>query len=86
MILRTVAGPGDEVIFVSPPWFFYEAMIAGAGATPVRVSIDATTLDLDLGAIEGAITAKTAAIIVNTPHNPTGKIYPAETLRGWRAS
>ncbi len=80
MILRTVAGPGDEVIFVSPPWFFYEAMIAGAGATPVRVSIDATTLDLDLGAIEGAITAKTAAIIVNTPHNPTGKIYPAETL------
>lgn len=78
--LRLVAGPGDEVIFISPPWFFYEAMIIDAGATPVRVKIDAHSFDLDLEAIEAAITAHTRAIIVNSPNNPTGKIYPPETL------
>src|SRR5262249_34557008 len=35
--LMVAADPGDEVIFISPPWFFYESLIAAAGATPVRV-------------------------------------------------
>jgi aspartate aminotransferase len=68
------------VIFVSPPWFFYESLIVAAGATPVRVNVDPATFDLDLGAIEAALTERTRAIIVNSPHNPTGKIYPAATL------
>ena len=38
--LRTLVDPGDEVIFVSPPWFFYETLIVAAGATPVRVLAD----------------------------------------------
>ena len=38
--LHTIVDPGDEVLFVSPPWFFYEAMILAAGATPVRVRVD----------------------------------------------
>jgi aspartate aminotransferase len=79
--LSTVTDPGDEVIFISPPWFFYEGIIAGLGGVPVRVRIDPATFDLDLNAIEAAITPKTRAIIVNSPNNPTGKIYPAETLR-----
>lgn len=78
--LAAVTDPGDEVIFISPPWFFYEALIAAAGATPVRVRCDPQTFDLDLAAIEAAITERTRAIIVNTPNNPTGKIYPAATL------
>jgi len=79
--LRTLVDPGDEVIFVSPPWFFYETLIVAAGATPVRVFADrAHDFDLDLGAIEAAITPRTRAIIVNSPHNPSGRIYTPEQL------
>ncbi len=80
MCIRAVADPGDEVVFCSPPWFFYEALIVGAGATPVRVRVDLETWDLDVGAIEAALTERTRAIVVNSPNNPTGKIYPRETL------
>jgi aspartate aminotransferase len=78
--LTTVVDPGDEVIFISPPWFFYESLIATAGARPVRVKCNPETFDLDLKAIEAAISERTRGIIINSPHNPTGKIYPAETL------
>ena len=77
---RALCEPGDEVITISPPHFLYAALIVAAGAVPVSVPIDRTSLDLDLPAIEGAITPRTRAIIVNTPHNPTGKIFPRETL------
>lgn len=78
--LLTLAGKGDEVIFNAPPWFFYEAMIVAAGATPVRIPVRSDNFDLDLDAIASALTPRTRAIIVNSPHNPTGKIYPPETL------
>jgi aspartate aminotransferase len=80
LCIRAVADPGDEVIFCSPPWFFYEALITAGGATPVRVRVNLETWDLDVEAVEAAITERTRAIIVNSPNNPTGKIYPAETL------
>ncbi len=38
--IRVVSDPGDEVIFLSPPWFFYEALIVASGATPVRVKLE----------------------------------------------
>lgn len=79
--LNALTDPGDEVIFISPPWFFYEALIVAVGAVPVRVKVDLQTFDLDVDAIAAAITPKTRAIIVNSPNNPTGKIYPPETLR-----
>lgn len=78
--LNTLIEPGDEVIFISPPWFFYEGMIGHAGGLPVRVKIDLDTFDLALDAIAAAISDKTRAIIINSPNNPTGKIYPPETL------
>ena len=71
----------DEVIYMNPPWFFYEGMILNMGGTPVPVNVDPQTFDLDLAAIEKAITAKTRFVLVNSPHNPTGKIYTAATLR-----
>lgn len=80
VVLGTIVDPGDEVIFISPPWFFYEALIAAAGATPVRVGVERTSFDLDLDAIATAVGPRTRAIIVNSPHNPTGKIYGRETL------
>jgi aspartate aminotransferase len=78
--LRTVCEPGDEVIIISPPHFLYPPLIMAAGATPVSVKVDPDTFDLDLDAIRAAITERTRAIIVNTPHNPTGKIFPPATL------
>lgn len=78
--IAALTDPGDEVIYITPPWFFYEAIIVSHGATPVRVSIDRGSYDLDLDAIRAAITARTKAIIVNSPNNPTGRIYPPATL------
>jgi aspartate aminotransferase len=80
MVLRTVVGPGDDVIYITPPWFFYEGMIRFNGAEPVKVPMDRETFDLDVDAIAAAITPKTRALILNTPHNPTGKIYTPERL------
>lgn len=80
--IGTVTDPGDEVVFLSPPWFFYEALIIAAGATPVRVPVQQPSWDLDLDAIAAAITERTRAIIVNSPNNPTGRIYTAEQLEG----
>lgn len=82
VVLGAMTDPGDEVIFISPPWFFYESLIAAHGAVPVRVHAHPVTFDLDLDAIAAAIGEHTRAIIVNSPNNPTGKIYPPETLDG----
>ncbi len=79
--IRAIVEPGDEVIFVSPPWFFYELLIASADATPVRVRFTPPAFDLDTAAIEAAITPRTRAVLINSPHNPTGRIYPIEALR-----
>ena len=79
--LAAVVDYGDEVIFVSPPWFFYEAMILGAGGTPVRVRMNEETFDLDLDALAHALSPRTRAVVINTPHNPTGRVYPPSTLQ-----
>ncbi len=79
--IRAIVEPGDEVVFVSPPWFFYELLIAAADATPVRVRFTPPAFDLDTAAIEAAITPRTRAVLINSPHNPTGRIYPIEALR-----
>jgi aspartate aminotransferase len=73
--IRALCDVGDEVIFLSPPWFFYELMIVSAGATPVRVRLAAPDFDLDPDAIAADITPRTRAIIVNSPNNPSGRIY-----------
>jgi len=78
--IRALCDEGDEVIFLSPPWFFYELMILSSGATPVRVRLSAPDFDLDADAISAAITSRTRAIIVNSPHNPTGRIYGQREL------
>jgi aspartate aminotransferase len=78
--MRAVVDPGDEVIYNLPPWFFYETLIRGAGAQPVAVAVRPDDFDLDVDAIAAAITPRTRGIIVNSPNNPTGRIYPESTL------
>ena len=79
--IRTLLEPGDEAIFLSPPWFFYEALILGAGATPVRVRLEPPAFDINLAGIEDAITSRTRLVLLNSPHNPSGRVYSLEELR-----
>ena len=80
--LTALIEPGDEVIFALPPWFFYEIGVVHNSGVPVKVRVDPVTFDLDLAAIEAAITPRTRLVLINTPCNPTGKIYSPETLKG----
>jgi aspartate aminotransferase len=70
---------GDEVVYSEPAWFF-EPMLLAADAVPRKVALSSSTFDLDLGAINAAIDPRTQLIIVNTRHNPTGRIYSGESL------
>jgi aspartate aminotransferase len=79
--MRTLVDPGDEVIFLSPPWFFYEMLILAAGGEPVRVTLDPPAFDLDVERIAAAIGPRTRAVMVNSPHNPSGRVYTADDLR-----
>jgi aspartate aminotransferase len=76
-----VLDAGDEAIFSEPAWFCYEPMLLTAGAVPRKVALKGPSFDLDLAAIEAAIGPRTRLVIVNTPHNPTGRIYSRETLQ-----
>ena len=60
--LRAILDPGDEVIYLSPPWFFYVPMIISNGAKAVRVDFKPPRFELPVDAIERAITDNTRAI------------------------
>lgn len=72
--------PGDEVVYGLPPWFLYEPMLRHVGAVPVKVPLAPPTFALDADTLERALTPRTRLVIVNTPHNPTGRIYGADEL------
>jgi len=79
--IHQVLDPGDEAIFSEPSWFCYEPMLLAAAAVPRKVALKAPRYDLDLDAIDAVIGPKTRLVIVNTPHNPTGRIYKREILQ-----
>jgi len=60
---------------------FYEVLILAAGGVPVRVRLTPPTFDLDVDRIVAAITPRTRAVLVNTPHNPSGRVYLIDALR-----
>ena len=78
---RLVLDAGDEAVFSEPAWFCYEPMLLAADAIPRKVRLTAPRFDLDLAAIEKAIGPRTRLVIVNSPHNPTGRIYGRDTLK-----
>ena len=77
---RLVVDAGDEVIYSEPAWFCYEPMLLAGNAVPRKVNLRPPMFDLDLAAVEAAIGPKTRLVIVNTPHNPTGRIYSRASL------
>ncbi len=81
VVLKTILNPGEEVIILTPHFVEYKFYIDNHGGVPREVWTDRESFQLDLPAIEAAINTKTRAIIINTPNNPTGVIYPAESLR-----
>jgi len=78
--LKTILNPGDEVIILIPFFVEYKFYIDNQGGVPVPVATR-ENFQPDLAVIESAITEKTRAIIINSPNNPTGVIYPKSTLQ-----
>ncbi len=71
---------GDEVVVFEPTYDSYMASIAMAGATAKPVLLAAPDHGLDVEAFHAAITDKTRLILLNTPHNPTGKVFTSDEL------
>jgi aspartate aminotransferase len=80
VILKSILDPGDEVIVLQPSFSEYQFYIANHGGVLVSVETDATFLP-DVERIRAAITPRTRALILNTPNNPTGRVYPESILR-----
>src|SRR5690348_5823035 len=78
--IRALVEPGDEVIYSDPPWFFYDLLIRGAEATPVPLRLDPPRFSPDPDRLAAAITTRTRAVLINTPHNPTGRILDGPEL------
>ena len=79
LAFRLVADAGDEVVVPEPGWF-YAPMLRAADMVPVRAPLEADTFDLDIDAIAAALTPRTRMVVVNSPANPTGRVYGRERL------
>lgn len=71
---------GDEVIVIAPYFPEYRVWIETAGATCVEVMADPETFQIDVAAVAAVITAKTKAIVINSPNNPVGSVYAEQNL------
>lgn len=84
--LHALVAPGDEVIVVAPYFPEYAVWIENAGATCVEVLADQKTFQIDVDALRAAITERTAAVIIDSPNNPTGAVYTRGTLEALAAA
>jgi aspartate/methionine/tyrosine aminotransferase len=80
LALRLVADAGEEVVIPTPGWF-YPPMVRLADLVPVPAPLEPETFDLDVDAIERALSPRTRVVVVNSPANPTGRVYPREQLQ-----
>jgi aspartate aminotransferase len=77
-IFQVICNPGEEVIIPRPYWVSFPQQVKLAGGCPIFVDTDKHQLDCEK--IEAAISPRTRAILVNSPNNPTGAVYPAKDL------
>ena len=80
LVMLAILDPGDEVIVIAPYFPEYRVWIETCGCTCVEVMADAATFQVDADAVSAAITEHTAAVIIDSPNNPTGAVYTRETL------
>ncbi|HYB54311.1 MAG TPA: aminotransferase class I/II-fold pyridoxal phosphate-dependent enzyme, partial [Thermoanaerobaculia bacterium] len=78
--IQGISNPKDEILLFEPYYDSYPAAIAMAGAVARFVTLRAPDWSFDRKAVEKAVTKKTRAILLNTPHNPTGKVFSREEL------
>jgi N-succinyldiaminopimelate aminotransferase len=78
--LQALCDAGDEIVMFEPYYDSYRASVAMAGATPRYVTLRAPDFSYKRDELERAITQKTRAILLNTPHNPTGKVFSPREL------
>ncbi len=80
-VVGTIVSPGDEVLILAPYWPLIEGHVRMAGGVPVAVPFfgRADSPETAAAAVEEAVTARTVALYVNTPSNPTGRVVP----RAW---
>ena len=78
LIFQAICDPGREVIIPSPCWVSFEHQIKLAGGAPVLV--ETINHQLDVQAIQNAVTDQTVAILINSPNNPTGAVYDKASI------
>lgn len=81
VILKTLLNPGDEVIVFAPYFGEYRSYTNNFDGVLVEISPNTVDFQPKLDEFEAKITAKTKAVIVNTPNNPTGVVYSEETIK-----
>ena len=81
VILKTLLNPGDEVIAIAPYFGEYNSYVSNFDGKLVVVSPNTETFQQNLTELEEKLTARTKAVIVNSPNNPTGVIYSEETIQ-----
>ena len=78
--LRAVTVPGEEVLTFAPCFSEYFPYVNGTGAKLKMVPADTETFQINFAAFEEMISEKVSAVLINTPNNPSGIVYSAETL------
>jgi aspartate aminotransferase len=78
-VFKTIINPGDEVLVPRPLFMEYRSYTGNYG-TVLREIDSLPDFSPDLDAIAAALSEKTAAVLINSPHNPTGRVYSAETI------
>ncbi len=77
----SLVNPGDEVLIPRPYWVTFPEIVNFAGATPVFIDTEETEFHLTVEQVERAITPRTKLIILNSPSNPSGRVYPSEEFK-----
>lgn len=78
--MLAMLNPGDEIIIIEPAHENYIPSAIFAGATPVAVPLEAPGYHLDPDRLASAVTLRTRAVLLNTPHNPTGRVFDQDEL------
>ena len=79
--LKGLCCPGDQFMVITPYFTEYRIFIEGAGAETVEVPAAEGTFLLDIPAIEAALTPRIKGIVINSPNNPSGVVYPRKNLK-----
>lgn len=85
VVLKCLLNPGDEIVVPKPFFMEYSSYVSNHGGKLVPVD-SKPDFDLDVDALARALTPKTAAVLINSPHNPTGRVYPASTIAALAAA